>query len=208
MWFAFRYTKVEGFRVLQVKSFSRTLILFCILFGSFATCTMYLNWESMGLNSIMKYRNGSIHLPMVLDVLFFFPIEEELLFRAFALALLLNRTKQRSNQKMLSSVTCGCLFGMFHLLNLFGGKFTVKYILFQSFVTCISGTAYSLHVLANQSILEVIFIHIMNNSLASFFPQQHAVDVLENNFALINFLGTCACQAILIYANFTKLKTF
>lgn len=200
LWFVARYSTVEGFDVLKnLWKFSNNFVLYVVLYGVFVLTAWGWNGDVFSLANVTRY-DKKLSFALLFDYAVFFPVMEELLFRAFAMSLLLNRTKQRSNQRMLCCVLNGVLFGGFHLLNIYGSRLSLKYVLFQTFLSTIGGIAYSAHILNNQSLLEVVVIHICNNIYAIVFPQT-LVTNMSDVFVLYNFMGNCALITLLFYMN-------
>lgn len=69
-------------------------------------------------------------------------------------------------------------FGVVHLLNLFGARYTRTYILLQVFLGMTLGSFYCFRfVLSDDSMLETILLHAINNAFSSFLPVQEELDL-------------------------------
>ena len=75
-------------------------------------------------------------------------------------------------------VASAVTFGVVHLLNLFGARYTRTYIILQVFLGMTLGSFYCFRfVLSEDSMLETILLHAINNAFSSFLPVQEELDL-------------------------------
>ena len=112
------------------------------------------------------YEEGVLDMGKALQMLIFYPLKEELVFRIIIFTLLVNRSKRVVN----SAVIANILFACMHLLNLFNG-FSASYVFFQTLFCFLIGFFYSLRFILSSSPLEGILFHVFNNIVTfSFLP--------------------------------------
>lgn len=69
-------------------------------------------------------------------------------------------------------------FGLVHLLNLFGSRYTKTYIILQVFLGMTLGAFYCLRlVLSDNCMLETVALHVINNVFSSFLPVEAELDL-------------------------------
>lgn len=197
-WFSLRYANYEDFNIFKIKKPSRNLIIYIVMFFIVVGISWFWNGDIFNTDNLKQNKEEQISISLLLEYLLFFPIKEEFIFRAFGLSLLLKRTK---NNYLKCCFVNGFLFGSFHLLNIFGTNgFSLQYILLQTLLSTFAGISYSMHLIKNMSILEVVLIHILNNAYAIIFPKDFVTN-LSNSFVLFNFICNCLLIFMLFILN-------
>ena len=82
-------------------------------------------------------------------------------------------------------------FGLVHLLNLLGTRYTRTYILLQVFLGMTLGSFYCLRfILSDNSMHETIGLHMINNMFSSFLPIEEELDLTNPIVSLPRTCGT------------------
>lgn len=83
-----------------------------------------------------------------------------------------------SRWKLDCVVASAVTFGLVHLLNLFGSRYTRTYIVLQVFLGMTLGAFYCLRfVLSQNAMLETVMLHVINNVFSSFLPVEAELDL-------------------------------
>ncbi len=76
------------------------------------------------------------------------------------------------------------MFGLIHLLNVFGSRYGPVYIALQVSLGMMIGLFYSMRFLLSATIIEPILLHACNNLYSSFLPVETNVDLTDWLFAI------------------------
>ncbi|KAM9973828.1 hypothetical protein ACTFIW_010961 [Dictyostelium discoideum] len=128
------------------------------------------------------------------------PIYEEILFRGVIFYIMVKRCKSLFISVLVPSI----LFGLFHLINMFNGYFSVYYVALQILIGTLFGLNLSLSFYRDQTIYTPIIMHAFNNSLSLFMPTKISNEIIP----ILSFIITYQFL-ILIYQfkfNFKKTK--
>ncbi|EGC39541.1 hypothetical protein DICPUDRAFT_147735 [Dictyostelium purpureum] len=120
------------------------------------------------------------------------PIYEELLFRGVVFYSMVKRCKNLFICILVPSV----LFGVFHLLNLIHGYFSIYYVFAQTVVGIGFGMNSSLFFYRDQTIYTPIIIHIFNNMLSILMPTHITLDIYLILFLILIY------QILFLYTQF------
>lgn len=204
VWFLSRGPTKYEMISLSHKSFSSQFFGYISMLIVWSGCCIAYNPSYFDLSHLSH--EGALSWSLTFEYLLFNPIKEELLFRALIVELLSRRTKLRGEQQgFWISMMNGVLFGAFHLMNLFGRTFGVKYVILQAALCVVSGTAYSLQILATKSIFEVIIMHSLNNSFAALFRKDLVVN-MSDMFVVTNFVVILMIFALSMASNYSLVQ--
>lgn len=128
----------------------------------------------------------------VFNLVFFDPIKEEIVFRGCLFYVLYHR----SPKAIPCAVIANVLFGLFHLINLFNGRFSSVYVLLQVVLGLEIGLFYSARFLLMESIWESIALHVANNMIASCIPIKDAT-TFSHPLVLLALIQTLVLYAVL-----------
>jgi len=124
-------------------------------------------WTGRWVFSFANYLEDSqLELYKVSNFLIFTPILEELVFRGILTYILATRIQHKGKCILFSNL----IFGLFHLVNLFGSSYSFWYVLLQVFLGMEIGLFYGCQFLLSQNIWECIILHMVNNITSSFLP--------------------------------------
>ena len=82
-------------------------------------------------------------------------------------------------------VASAVMFGLVHLLNLFGARYTRTYILLQVVLGMLIGSFYCMRMVTSSlTMLEPVLLHVINNAFSSFLPLEADLDLASPMVAL------------------------
>jgi len=98
-------------------------------------------------------------------------------------------------------------FGLVHLLNLFGARYTKTYIILQVLLGMTIGCFYALRfVQSEDGLIETVLLHMINNAFSSALPVDQELD-LKDPLVLIPLLMTFIVYGSLAYREYIKLRS-
>lgn len=128
----------------------------------------------------------------IFNLIFFDPIKEEIIFRGCLFYVLYHRSHKAGTCAVIANI----LFGLFHLINLFNGRFSSVYVLMQVALGIEIGLFYSARFLLLGSIWESIALHVANNVIAMCIPIKDAT-TFSHPLVLISLSHTLVLYAVL-----------
>ena len=124
-------------------------------------------WFGERLFSLRNYysKDGrELEPAMISDMLVLAPLREELVFRAAIFCVFYIRLgDDTAVSKLLCCGLSGLVFGLVHLMNLLGTRYSPLYIALQVGLGVLLGNFYALRFVLNESLLQSVIMHAVNN---------------------------------------------
>mmetsp|Transcript_7660 Transcript_7660/g.10576 ORF Transcript_7660/g.10576 Transcript_7660/m.10576 type:complete len:288 (-) Transcript_7660:2-865(-) len=144
--------------------------------------------------------NPTISYSRVATLLLFTPIQEEFIFRGYLFFLLLNRLSDTRKSVIWSNI----VFGIFHIVNAFGGSHSGLYVALQILLAVMIGTVFGLRFAVTNSIWECVLLHMLNNVFSSFLSSNTNIQ-LQDPIFLIPIVQTIAVYSYILYISYSAL---
>lgn len=144
----------------------------------------------------------------IVDILVLAPVREEIVFRGIIVAIFYKRFGSSSalpRDKLACVLSSGAIFGLTHLLNSFGSRYSAAYIGLQVGLGMLIGLFYSLRVERSGSLLQVVILHMINNFGSSFLPTDKELD-FGNLTIVIELAQTAIVYSVLIALEWRQIS--
>ena len=151
--------------------------------------------------AIYDEREG-IHYDRVLQWFLVSPVLEELVFRVLVFHVLYNRVP--NPRPVWCVLVSAVIFGLSHLENTIGVGMSpsqLRYAIVQIGIGCVAGTLFGLRfVLAHPSVLESLFLHVLNNAIAVLWLHLDVISLLSSGdlFVWLALSNTCLFYGVSI----------
>eukprot|EP00455_Lapot_gusevi_P024917 TRINITY_DN2603_c0_g2_i2.p1 TRINITY_DN2603_c0_g2~~TRINITY_DN2603_c0_g2_i2.p1 ORF type:complete len:341 (-),score=49.18 TRINITY_DN2603_c0_g2_i2:10-978(-) len=148
-------------------SFSACVMILLHVFGLGLIAYLQHTQGEIRLNLDNFHKDGKFDLTRSTDMLIFAPLREEIVFRA---VLFITIYRRYPHEAVRSLVASNFLFGLIHLTNLYGSRFSAAYIGLQVLLGLLVGSYYSLRFVVGGCLWETLLLHFANNVCSCFLP--------------------------------------
>ena len=150
-----------------------------------------------------KDNAGSLSASRSLDLIFFAPLREEILHRYFMLHIIRNRVGPWP-----SVAIGGVFFGVVHLFNAYGARYSASYVYVQVLQAALIGCFLSSRMLLRapfNGIIEPLLLHIVNNLFSSALPSSTDLD-FSDWFVSLSLAMTIVVFSTLLIVDLIALR--
>jgi len=164
-------------------------------------------WYGRWIFSLKNYytQEDKFEWTGVTEMLVLSPFREEIIFRGAMFSIFYRRIGGKSaKEKRLCIISSSLIFGLVHLLNLFGSEYSIFYIVLQVTLGIMVGALYNLRFVINGGLIETILLHMSNNVFSSFLNLNLIFDWLDP-LIIFPLLETFIVYGLLIYFSHQEL---